>query len=357
LVIEDAETKEIADYADQPGYKPIAEGLARLAAADELIGHNIIKFDIPALKKVYPDFTPRARLLDTLVLARLFWPELKKSDAALRLKLPSFPGKLVGSYKLEAFGHRLGLMKGEYKGPWETWNEQMHEYCIQDVRVNAALYRKALIKWKGGDNKPSDFVPYSDECVDLEMATAVIVARQERRGVAFDEGEAIKLYATLASRRTVLEDQLKATFPPWFVRDGKGEFTPKRDNRKMGYTAGCPFTKIKLTEFNPKSRDHIASRLKAVRGWVPVEFTDDGKPKVDDTVMSKLTYPEAPLLTEYLMVTKRIGQVAEGKEAWLRHVKNGRIHGGVNTSAPSHGDARISTRTSDRSRRREALRP
>jgi DNA polymerase-1 len=31
------------------------------------------------------------------------------------------------------------------------------------------------------------------------------------------------------------------------------------------------------------------------------------------------------------MVQKRIGQLAEGKEGWLKRVKNGRIHGGVIT--------------------------
>jgi DNA polymerase-1 len=321
LVIEDTETKEIVDYADQPGLRPIAEGLARLSAADEIIGHNVIKFDIPALKKVYPGFAPRARVLDTLVLTRLLYPELKKDDAKLRIRLPSFPGNLVGSHKLEAFGHRLRLMKGEFKGPWEVWTPVMHDYCIQDVRVNSALFGKIRIRWQG----------YSQECIDLEMAVAQIVARQERRGVSFDEQGAAALYAQLAGKRTELEAQLKETFHPWIARDGKGEFTPKRDNRKMGYTAGHSFTKVKLVEFNPKSRDHIASRLTALHGWKPVEFTPDGKPKVDDTVMSKLKYPEAPMLTQYLMVQKRIGQLAEGTEGWLKHSKNGVIRGGVNT--------------------------
>jgi DNA polymerase-1 len=99
----------------------------------------------------------------------------------------------------------------------------------------------------------------------------------------------------------------------------------------MGYWAGATLTKVKLTEFNPKSTQHIASRLIAVRGWKPAEFTPEGHPKVDDGIISKLPYPEAPLVGEYLMVQKRIGQLAEGKEAWLKRVKAGRIHGGVLT--------------------------
>ena len=92
-----------------------------------------------------------------------------------------------------------------------------------------------------------------------------------------------------------------------------------------------PYTRVKLTEFNPSSRHHIADRLKTLRGWVPEEFTKDGHPKVDDIIISQLPYPEAPQIATYLMVEKRIGQLAEGNEAWLRLVQNdGRIHGQVN---------------------------
>jgi DNA polymerase-1 len=314
------------DYADQPGYRPIEEGIKRLEEADELIGHNIIKFDLPAIKKVHPAFTPKAkRIRDSMVLARMIWPELKKTDAAKRQSnRDSMPGKLVGKYSLAAFGYRLGILKGEYDGSWETWNQEMHDYCGQDVRVNSALWEKALIKLQA----------YSEESIELEMDFQRVIARQEDWGWRFNEQEAAKLYATLATKRDELEAQLKSVFQPWYGRDGGlkvSTFTPKKDNKKMGYWAGATLTKVKLTEFNPKSTQHIASRLIAVRGWKPAEFTPEGHPKVDDGIISKLPYPEAPLIGEYLMVQKRIGQLAEGKEAWLKRVKAGRIHGGVLT--------------------------
>jgi DNA polymerase I-like protein with 3'-5' exonuclease and polymerase domains len=61
---------------------------------------------------------------------------------------------------------------------------------------------------------------------------------------------------------------------------------------------------------------------------------------VDETVLASLEYPEAKLLAEYLMVTKRLGQLAEGDQAWLKQVKNdGRIHGGVITNGAVTGRA------------------
>ena len=45
--------------------------------------------------------------------------------------------------------------------------------------------------------------------------------------------------------------------------------------------------KIKRIPFNPTSRDHIAERLMGM-GWKPQEFTESGKPKVDESVLSGL---------------------------------------------------------------------
>ena len=38
------------------GYRPhqIEDGIRKLTEADVLVGHNIIDFDLPALKKMYP---------------------------------------------------------------------------------------------------------------------------------------------------------------------------------------------------------------------------------------------------------------------------------------------------------------
>jgi DNA polymerase I-like protein with 3'-5' exonuclease and polymerase domains len=50
-----------------------------------------------------------------------------------------------------------------------------------------------------------------------------------------------------------------------------------------------------------------------------------------------MPYPEAKPLCEYLMIQKRLGQLAEGKEAWVKLEKNGRIHGRVNTNGAVTG--------------------
>lgn len=296
----------------------MAEGLSYLDQFDLLAGHNITKFDIPVLTKLYGYTRPWASLRDTMVLSRLMWADVWEEDQKL-VRKGRMPSNMVGRYSLEAWGYRLGDYKGDYQGPWDKWSLDMEEYCIQDVNVTAKLMRLILDQ------------EWSEESVLLETQVAHILARQERHGFLFDQGKAAVLYGKLVHRKMELEAELQKVFKPMEVDDGP-PFVPKRDNARYGYKAGVPVQKRKVLTFNPGSRDHIARWLTSLYGWKPTEYTNNGKPKIDETVISKLPYPEAAPLKEYLMVCKRIGQLAEGDEAWLRHVKaDGRIHGSVTT--------------------------
>lgn len=315
-----------ADKLHSFGPDTVEEGLAMLLTADVLVGHNIVKYDIPVIRKLRHKWDYKGKVFDTLVATSLIWPKdaLKDRDF-MAVRKGNMPGGLVGKQSLEAWGYRLGNYKGDFKGPWEHWTPTMQEYCGQDVRVTVDLYRRIIAK------------QYSQTALDLEHGVAEIIARQERAGWQFNEEACERLYAKLAGRRAELEAQLRATIQPWYVKDK--EFTPKQDNKKMGYVKDQTFTKVKLVLFNPNSRDHIADRLTKLFGWEPAEFTDGGKPKLDDEVISKLPFAEAKLIAEYLMVQKRIGQAAEGDKAWLKHSRKGRIYGQMITNGAVTGRA------------------
>ncbi|WP_221931087.1 DNA polymerase [Telmatospirillum sp. J64-1] len=312
------------------GYHPIEEGLRALMGADLIAGHNIIKYDIPALQKVYPWFKPKGVIRDTLVMARLIYPkdDLRERDFKLQKK-GTLPGNMIGRYTLEAWGRRLGNYKGDFKGPWDRWSETMQSYCEQDVEVTLTLWNRLVAK-----NWPED-------SIELEHQVQHILWRQEQHGFLFDQERASKLFAKLVQRKTELDTELKQAFGSWWRV--LGEITPLKsirykDPKKPDLTEGATYTKIERVHFNPASRDHIAQRLRAVRGWEPTEKTPDGKDKVDETILSSLPWPEAKLLTEYLTVDKRLGQLSTGNEAWLRHVRaDGRIHGEVITNGALTG--------------------
>lgn len=321
LVLIDLDTKDMVSCADQEGYLPILQGLAYLEQAELLVGHNIQGFDLPALEKVY-GFTPACTIHDTLVLSRLVWSDLKTNDFNFLRRNPDFPKNLIGSHSLKAWGHRLHNLKDEYDGGWAAWSKVMQDYCEQDCRANLTLYERILAK------NPSA------ESVELEHSFAAVIRKQEAQGFNFNLEAADALYQKLLHRQAELTVELHQKFPPWELKE---LFVPKVNNKSKGYVKGVPTYKIKEVIFNPSSRDHIADRLQKIHGWKPTDFTDQGKPKVDEDVLSKLDYPEAKLLTEYLLIDKRIGQLATGQNAWLKMVKGGRIHGQVNTNGAATG--------------------
>ena len=336
LWIKDADTGEEWDF--KPGQIELGIKLLLESGDAQVYAHNGIGYDYQALLKVYPHLAfalekhLRPRLRDTLVLSRMLWPEIKQSDFR-RYEKGIIPGNLMGSHSLDAWGHRLGLHKGDYakemkaKGldPWASWNPPMHDYCSLDVDVTIKLLH--LIDKKG----------YSPEAADLEHACAWILQSQMEHGFPFDEAAAADLYAKLAAEREEVRKELQTLVRPWFVAGGR--MVPKRDNRKSGYVAGAPFTKIILKEFNPSSDLQVADRLMKLYGWKPTEFTDGGQPKVDGDVLASLPYPIASRIAHYQMLEKRIGQIAEGKEAWLKASKNGVIYGFINQNGAVTGRA------------------
>lgn len=305
--------------------------------ADLIVGHNVINFDLEAIKKVYPTFRlkPGCVVRDTLVLTRLFWPHIKDKDFALA-NSGKLPKKLIGRHSLEAWGYRLGNYKGDFKGPWDQWTPEMHEYMEQDVHVTASLWQRCETEasaWKVPLTDPNP--PPRKDCIELEHRVAQIVQMVEAHGFRFDESKAIDLVAKLTARKLELEEALQRAFPPKTVET---VIIPKVNNRKLGYVKGEPFIKRKVVPFSPGSRQQIGERLME-RGWKPTSYGKDGNPTVDEEVLSSLPYAEAKLLSEFFMIEKRLGQIAHGKEAWLRHVRGGRIHGRIHSNAAHTGRA------------------
>ena len=148
IALYDGETDTIEAFNDEPytknpkelpmggGYS-ITTAISHLEVADVIIGHNIIGFDIPVIKKLYPYFNPRGIIIDTLLLSRLYHPNLLDIDK----KSNYIPSKLFGRHSLEAYGHGLGQYKGEFgmTTDWKEWTQEMEDYCTQDVTVTKKL--------------------------------------------------------------------------------------------------------------------------------------------------------------------------------------------------------------------------
>ena len=221
LVIYDTETQQVLNCKNLKNnitdgkYSAIETGISMLQDADEISGHNIVKFDIPAIQKLFPKFNPKGKIFDTLLMSKLVYPDIGEIDDK-NIRKGRFPKKLRGKYSLKAWGYRLGELKGEYceqEDCWAEWSVDMQRYCEQDVIVTKKLYN--LLKSKN----------ISQEAIELEQEFAHIIGEQEQRGVYFDFDKAIELQANLYQQKYEIEKQLKQVFKDEVVEE---VFIPER---------------------------------------------------------------------------------------------------------------------------------
>lgn len=164
----------------------------------------------------------------------------------------------------------------------------------------------------------------------MEHRVAEILTQQEIHGWHFDEAAAWELTSSLYSEFQGISNVLRNRYP--FVKGQ--EFTPKRPNRTLGYVAGATLTKTK--EFNPTSREHIAFVMQWHHGWKPSKLTATGKAQIDEVVLKDLGTPEALQFLRLLEIRKQLGMLSEGNNAWLKLVRDGRIHHRCSVATSTH---------------------
>lgn len=308
----------------------VPAGLQRLQKYDAIIGHNSIGFDLPALYMKYGFKHPQ--VLDTAVMARCVYPDTRNQD----YQREGFDKELIGSHSLKAWGKRIGVLKDSHgeTEDWTTCTPEMIEYCKQDTVVTCRLYEHLMKKNPDG------------RMLRLEHKFAKLMRRQEWNGFPFDAKVAEKLAEELMVRRAELRDELGKSFGPsvqtlkshrWLAPDGTQSRTKKalveQGWKPKEITKGP--NRTKEIPFNPNSRDQICERLMS-EGWKPAAF-EGKRPRIDEGALRAIGTPNALLLCEYLLITKRLGQVAEGNQAWLKLVRDGRIHGRINTNGAVSG--------------------
>lgn len=336
----------IDDEDNVTKYRPaeVEQGAMRLLetikAGQPICGHNSINYDLPTLEKLFPTFRVPYSLqhlcVDTLVLSRLIYGNIKDMDAGL-MKVGKLPGRLYGSHSLKAWGYRLGELKGTYaednEDAWASFSEEMLSYNVQDVVVTKKLYEKLMTK------------NYPENITALEHAAQWLMSKQERNGFPFDKEAAERLEVTLRTRHAELDHQLRSIVP----RIPDKVFIPKRDNKTKGYKAGVPIQRYK--DFNPSSRQQIEWLLTQHFKYTcsNEDCFEGDRLKIDDETFkfiksdpnaSEALHKLAGTFSEYLMITKRLGQLVDGKWGWLKCIgKDGAIHGSVNPCGAVTGRA------------------
>jgi len=307
IVAQDLDSNEIFRFAPHQ----IESGLELLKSADALIGHNIIGFDIPVIKQLTGVDLSNKKLIDTLVLSRLFNPTRE------------------GGHSLEMWGYKLNYNKIEFED-YSRYSKEMMQYCVRDVQLNTQVYHRLIQQESKG---------FSKESARLEQGCSLILKEQEQNGFQFDQPKAEKLLSNFYKRMSEVTEEVHKVFKPkWvdiklvtpkFKKDGnlsKSGLRVKEYEQLIETKKYEPFMRQELQDFNLGSRKQIGEYLKDF-GWKPNKFTPTGQPIVDEKVLHKITdIPEAQLIAEYLLLQKRIAQI----ESWIKFVEaDGRVHGFV----------------------------
>ena len=236
----------------------IPEVIRLLSEADKIIGHNIVMYDIPAIQKLYPDFTAKA-VDDTLICSRLF-----NSDR-------------TGGHSLETYGKQFNIPK-KPDLDWEVFSPEMVDRCLVDVEITTHLYMQQLAsrsKWDW------------ESALRLEYAISKCQAAQEKHGIFFDLGKAAILLNKLDIEIDQLSAELMEVLPLRAERVGTNAVEePFKKNgdviklvadffendEEIIATVRGPFTRIRWSKYNLDSDTQIKQYLLGQAGWKPTQW-------------------------------------------------------------------------------------
>jgi hypothetical protein len=232
--------------------------------ADILVGHNIIRFDIPAVEKLL-GVKIKAKLVDTLALS---W--YLNHD---RLK-----------HGLEGFGEDYGVPKPKI-ADWDNLSPEEYAHrCNEDVKINARLYRDLMIKMKEIYGKEEnmwrmiDYLTFKMECA-REQEALQWKLDVEKAKTHLDEWTQLKEEKTVQLAEAMPEVvKYRTVNRPAQMYKKNGETTVAADkwyDLCAEYRKHPDVPSIEVVHSrdkgNPNSNDQVKSWLNSL-GWEPRTF-------------------------------------------------------------------------------------
>jgi len=242
LVFYDVGKKQLHSFPPDSVY----DGLLMLSEYDQVIGHNIIGYDIPVVNKLHPDIKLSDDVIDTLLLSKLAYYNIHSIDEQSDI-LP----RLKGRHSLESWGYRLNDNKGDFgkqEDAWDMYTNDMLLYCEQDVKLTVKLLKTLQSK---------EWLP--DEALRIEQEFARVITEQTNHGWLLDIDKAQQLHIELMTEKDKAERELHKVFKPKYFY--KAHKTYKKVPYKRNNIAHWEHSSVELTSFNPGSRQHIANGL------------------------------------------------------------------------------------------------
>ena len=220
-----------------------------------LIGHNIIRYDVPLLEKIL-DIRIKARLFDTLPMS---W--------VLNYNRPK--------HGLESFGEDFGIPKPKIDD-WQNLTQDDYRHrCVEDVKINWRLWQDMLkrfmfiYKSKPELDKFFRYLQFKMDCA----------AEAERVGWKLDVGLAKDCVAKLTEQQSSKINELKGVMPRVKITTKKSK--PKVCFKKDGSPSSHGERWFALLDEHRLPR-HYEGEVEVIKGW------DQPNPNSNDQVKSWL---------------------------------------------------------------------
>jgi hypothetical protein len=260
-----------------------------LDSFDCLIGHNVIGFDMPALRKVYA-WTFKGQVIDTVLMSRMQRP---------RRRSPPM-GKWSTPHSLAAWGYRVGRGKVEHD-EWDKYTPAMLHRCAEDVEVLELTYHALLEEGKGEG---------WDNCHRLNARLFTLLQQQQEYGWLVDQPHMDRCIYFLTRWMGLIDGVVVPKLPLVVeVKEGKKDgsynyvrkpfkkdgtysaatekwLQPIIDGGDRSLSVGGPFSRVSFRPTDITKRNEIVAYLLA-NGWEPAEWNTNNEGKRTSPKLSK----------------------------------------------------------------------
>ena len=320
------------DHSDTA--EPLAKAWPHLYEAKELIGHNILSYDLPLIKKLL-GWTPNPKtiLRDTLIMSQV-------------LDYDRFGN---GRHALALWGNYLGQQKPEHED-WLNYSDDMLHRCREDVGINEKVYRLLAremtfyTKDMEPDKKKMFFTSMRNE-----HEVAKLTAEAQAGGWVFNINAARKLQFEMECEIINIEVEMnpkmkmkakcldrKTKFPEFKINGGYMARTssyfkiPSENGQTSARMIDGEYNRVEFIYPDITSMDAIKLHLYSI-GWDPLDWNWEkvGKefkkksPKLCSESLALLGR-DGKLIDTYTTTKSRLGIL----NGWIKNVdEDGRLRG------------------------------
>jgi DNA polymerase-1 len=268
---------------------------------DVAIGHNIVSYDFPLLKKMY-GFEYKGIMFDTLIASRVLFPD-------------------IGKHGLDDWGKRVGINKPKIDD-WSYYDAEKLNRCEEDVKINLKVYERIIgliNKLSIRDSRIKNISIYN--WLFFERIMTQNLDKQAENGWYFDINECYRLIEWLEPQIEETQNIIIPKLPPVYANSWRKKPTVKPFKKDGSLTGSViahvpddqidnvvgEFCRIEFRAMKLNDWEFIKNYLLKL-GWIPQNwnYQEDqfGKPiKVDGEKVK--TSPKIPKGEEWDIVSEQ----------------------------------------------------